>query len=96
MIRSCTSGYSVVLNCNGDVIADMPLFEAAHLSTTVPIYERSNTIYSRYGNWIMAPIYLFIIFFFIIEFLRMLKEERDLQLAIQELYEENEIDDENQ
>ena len=44
----------------------------------------------------MAPIYLFIIFFFIIEFLRMLKEERDLQLAIQELYEENEIDDENQ
>ena len=96
MIRSCTSGYSVVLNCNGDVIADMPLFEAAHLSTTVPIYERSNTIYSRYGNWIMAPIYLFIIFFFIIEFLRMLKEERNLQLAIQELYEENEIDDENQ
>lgn len=52
LIRSTNSGYSVVINPKGQVIADMPLFEEASLYTSVPIYQRQVTVYCMFGNWL--------------------------------------------
>lgn len=52
LIRSTNSGYSVVINPKGQVIADMPLFEEASLYTSVPIYKRQVTVYCIFGNWL--------------------------------------------
>lgn len=54
LIRSTNSGYSVVVNPKGQVIADMPLFEEASLYTSVPIYQRTMTVYCLFGNWLPA------------------------------------------
>lgn len=60
MIRSCNAGYSVVLNPQGKVIADLPLFEKTAMSYDVPVYEHKITTYARFGNWL--PWLLFILF----------------------------------
>ena len=52
LIRSTNSGYSVVVNPKGQVIADMPLFEEASLYTSVPIYQRKVTVYCMFGDWL--------------------------------------------
>lgn len=54
LIRSTNSGYSVVVDPRGKVIADMPLFEEASLYTSVPVYQRTTTIYSLVGDWVPA------------------------------------------
>jgi len=60
MIRSCNAGYSVVINPQGRIIADMPLFEMTAISCNVPIYERKMTTYARFGNWL--PWTFFVLF----------------------------------
>ncbi len=60
LVRSSNAGYSVVVDPAGKVIADMPLFEAAALSTDIPVYERKMTTYAHFGNWLP---YLCIIIF---------------------------------
>ncbi len=61
LVRSTNSGYSVVVNPLGQVLADMPLFEAASLHTTVPIYERRATVYSLMGNWVPASCFVLVV-----------------------------------
>lgn len=58
LIRSTNSGYSVVVNPKGQVIADMPLFEEASIHTSVPIYQRQETLYCRLGNWLPATCFI--------------------------------------
>ena len=97
MIRSCTAGYSVVLNSTGDVIDDLPLFETTHKNVKVPIYERSSTIFSKFGNWIMTIIFIFTGILFVKLFLENIRKEKIYQNQVQALYEEseNEQDEEN-
>lgn len=90
MIRSCTSGYSAVINDRGQVIADMPLFKQAHLNTTVPIYKRSTTTYSRFGNWIMYIIFLYVVSYLLQVFFKT-KREQNCYKIMRKQY-ENEID----
>lgn len=65
LVRSSNSGYSVVVNPQGKVIADQPLFEASALTFNVPIYKRNMTTYAKFGNWLP---YTFIILFFLYAF----------------------------
>lgn len=58
LIRSTNSGYSVVVDPRGQVIADMPLFEAASLYTSVPVYQRTTTVYSLVGDWVPATCFV--------------------------------------
>ena len=51
LVRSSNSGYSVVVNPQGKIIADQPLFEACATSFDVPIYQRKMTTYAKFGNW---------------------------------------------
>ena len=61
MVRSSNAGYSVVLDPAGKVIADLPLFEEAALSTVIPVFQRHMTTYARFGNWLA---YLCLLIFF--------------------------------
>ena len=65
LVRSANAGYSVVVNPQGKIIADLPLFEATALSCTVPVYEHKMTTYAQFGNWLP---YTFIIIFFLYAF----------------------------
>lgn len=60
LVRSTNSGYSVVVDPRGKVIADMPLFEADSIYTSVPIYERQHTVYSMFGNWVPATCFVLV------------------------------------
>jgi apolipoprotein N-acyltransferase len=60
LIRSTNSGYSCVIDPKGAVIADLPLFTSAGLSTDVPIYEHTATFYSRFKDWFPFLCVLFI------------------------------------
>lgn len=51
LVRCANSGYTVVVNPAGKIIADLPLFEEGALGVSIPIYERKHTIYSIYGDW---------------------------------------------
>ena len=62
LVRSSNSGYSVVVDPTGKVIADQPLFEAAALATDIPIYEHKETVFSMLGNYFA---YCCLIFIFI-------------------------------
>lgn len=63
MLRSANSGYSVVISPTGKILAEEPLFEESALSFDVPIYKYSDTVFSRFGNWLPKLFtVLFIIF----------------------------------
>ena len=51
LVRSTNSGYTVVVDPRGKVIADLPLFESLYLNTNIPVYERTETLYYRLGEW---------------------------------------------
>lgn len=61
LVRCANSGYTVVVNPVGKILADLPLFEEDALATTIPIYERQHTIYSICGDWFVKTV--LIVFF---------------------------------
>ncbi len=62
LARATNSGYTAVINAQGDVLADIPMFVQDYLNATVPLYgEQGLTIYSRFGDylarfWILVSI----------------------------------------
>lgn len=71
MARSCNSGYSVVLNSKGMILAEQPLFEESAIIVKIPVYKRTATFYLKFGNWLPHAIawaaILYAIFIFIIK-----------------------------
>lgn len=60
LVRCTQSGYTVVVDPAGKIIADLPLFTRDALLTEIPVYKRKATIYSVYGDWLA---YCFIAYF---------------------------------
>ncbi len=54
LVRSTNAGYTCVVDPRGTVIADLPLFTADAVRVDVPIYDRTTTLYARYGDWFPA------------------------------------------
>ena len=52
LARSTNSGYSAVVDPNGRIIKDMPLFQESSIFVKIPVYERQKTIYLEFGNWL--------------------------------------------
>ena len=52
LVRSTNSGYTVVVNPVGKVIADLPLFKQDYLYTEVPVFEKATTLYGFLGDWL--------------------------------------------
>lgn len=51
LVRCANSGYTVVVDPSGRVIDDLPLFTRDHLCAEVPVYDRVQTLYAKYGDW---------------------------------------------
>lgn len=52
LVRCANSGYSVVVDPSGKVVNSLPLFEETSAAWVVPIYERKETYFYRYGDWL--------------------------------------------
>ncbi|MBN2811391.1 MAG: apolipoprotein N-acyltransferase [Spirochaetales bacterium] len=65
LIRSTNAGYSTVINAEGRILADMPLFAEAAITVDAPLYQNRTTFYARFGNWLPALLALALIFVFI-------------------------------
>ncbi len=52
LVRAANSGYTVVLDPAGRVLADLPLFTEAALSYPVPVYAHKATTYVLLGDWL--------------------------------------------
>ena len=76
MLRSCTSGYSVVIDSLGRVVADMPLFTTGYLNAEVPVYKRTMTTYSRFGNWMIYVLFVLAFLYSIYLFVILQKEKK--------------------
>ena len=72
LVRTCNSGYSVVVDPKGRIVKDMKVFEDAAMCTDIPIYERKNTIFSKCGDWFAYLIFIcmaiYALYFFIKNF----------------------------
>lgn len=60
LVRSTNTGYSVIVDPKGKILADLPLFTAAELVADVPVYPHTMTAYARYKDWF--PISLCVLF----------------------------------
>lgn len=58
LVRAANSGYTVVLDPAGRVLADLPLFTEAALSFPVPVYAHKPTIYSLLGDWLPYTVFV--------------------------------------
>ncbi len=72
LVRTCNSGYSVVVDPKGRVIKDMKVFEDAAMYTEIPVYERKNTIFSKCGDWFAYLVFIcmaiYALYFFVKNF----------------------------
>ncbi|MCQ2240566.1 apolipoprotein N-acyltransferase [Treponema sp.] len=63
LVRCANSGYTVVLDPAGKILADLPLFEEGALAYSIPVYERKNTIYAACGDWFVILLALCVMTF---------------------------------
>lgn len=61
LVRSTNSGYSVVVDPAGKILADLPLFEEAALAYDIPVYNRKATTYSIFGDWFPAMLIIILL-----------------------------------
>ncbi|MBQ7165972.1 MAG: hypothetical protein IJR93_03350, partial [Treponema sp.] len=58
LVRAANSGYTVVLDPAGRVLADLPLFTEAALSFPVPVYAHKETVFSLLGDWLPYTVFV--------------------------------------
>ena len=68
LVRSTNAGVSCVVNAEGRVIAQLPLFETASMETEIPVYRGSGpTFYVRFGDvFAWSCLLLFCLWFLIL------------------------------
>lgn len=54
LVRSTNGGYTCVIDPTGSILASLPLFTAAAVNVSVPIYPYSLTFYARHKDWLPA------------------------------------------
>lgn len=59
LVRSTNSGFTAVVDSSGSIVQSAPLFEEAYLCAEVPIYQWRETVHSRYTNWFVHLILIF-------------------------------------
>lgn len=74
LVRAGTSGYTSVIDPNGKVLADLPLFVKDQLTYDVPIYSDRVTIYTRYGSIIDRSGYILLMISLILAIVKLFRE----------------------
>ena len=59
LVRSTNSGFTAVVDSAGNIVQSAPLFEEAYLCAEIPIYQWRETVHSRYTNWFVHLILIF-------------------------------------
>ncbi len=62
LVRSTNSGLTAVVDPCGRILDSIPLFEKAYLCARIPIFQWRETVYSRYTNWFVHLILIFMAF----------------------------------
>lgn len=70
LVRAGTTGFTGVIDPNGQIIASLPLFTKAELTYDVPIYDGPLTIYTKYGQIIDKSPYVLLLVSFLLAILR--------------------------
>ena len=70
MVRAGTTGFTGVIDPNGQIIASLPLFTKAELTYDVPIYDGPLTIYTKYGQIIDKSPYVLLLVSFLLAIIR--------------------------
>ncbi len=70
LVRSTTSGFSVVIDPAGKVLYSLPLFEATAGAYDVPIYEREVTLYALLGDWFPMTLLLAMLFLYVVVYVK--------------------------
>lgn len=58
LARATNGGYTAVVDPAGRVLQALPLFEEGALAAEIPVYERTMTVYARFGDWLVAVLAL--------------------------------------
>lgn len=77
LVRAGTSGFTGVIDPNGEIIASLPLFTKDQLTYDVPIYNGDITIYTKYGKFIDYTPYLFLLISLILSIIKLVKSRID-------------------
>lgn len=64
LARCTNSGVSSVISAKGEVLLTLPLFEALSAPVKIPIYEKKETVYMIWGNYI--PVFFTVYVFFLL------------------------------
>lgn len=64
LARCTNSGVSAVISAKGEVLTTLPLFKATSAPIKIPIYERKETVYMIYGNYL--PVFFLAYIFFLL------------------------------
>ena len=62
LVRSTNSGYTVIVDPQGRIKEDLPLFKEAYLASSVPVYKNVTTLYMLLGEWVSFILFIFIVF----------------------------------
>ena len=54
LVRATNGGYTCVIDPTGAMLASLPLFTAASISVSVPIYPYQQTLYAQWKDWFPA------------------------------------------
>lgn len=76
LVRAGTSGFTGVIDPNGEIIASLPLFVKDELTYDVPIYDGHITIYSRYGHIIDYSGYYILLVIMIIAIIQLIPRNK--------------------
>ncbi|HQG40793.1 MAG TPA: apolipoprotein N-acyltransferase, partial [Spirochaetales bacterium] len=66
LVRSTNGGLTAVVDIDGTVLKQFPVFTALADSVVVPIYTRTLTPYALLGDWIIAVFAIFLAFCIVI------------------------------
>ncbi|MBN2616768.1 MAG: apolipoprotein N-acyltransferase [Spirochaetales bacterium] len=70
LVRAGTSGFTGVIDPNGEILASLPLFTKDLLTYDVPIYNDKITFYTKYGYLIDNVGYLFLAISLLLSFIK--------------------------
>lgn len=54
LARSTNAGVTTVVDPTGKMLQTLPLFEEGALAAKIPVYERTMTLYARFGDWLIG------------------------------------------
>lgn len=82
LARCTNSGFTVVVNPQGKITGELPLFEENVLAMQIPIYKPKMTVYAKFGNWLPYSL-IVLVFFFIVAVEIQIEKEKITEISVE-------------